>query len=62
MTCLSRSVGRPSKLTPEQVREIREWYRAVQALPSAKAMARKLKIGTGTLYGVALGLWHKRVA
>lgn len=61
MTCPS-SVGRPPKLRPDQVREIRAWYRAVQALPSAVEMARKHQIGTGALYGVARGLWHKRIA
>ncbi|MDR5729672.1 MAG: hypothetical protein RB191_19830 [Terriglobia bacterium] len=53
--------GNP-KLSDAQVREIRAWYEAVRALPSAVEMARKHRICTGTLYGAARGLWHKRVA
>jgi hypothetical protein len=53
--------GRPPKLSPDAVREIRAWYSAVQALPSGNEMARKHRINTTTLYAAARGINHKRV-
>lgn len=51
--------GRPPKLTPGQVREIRDWYAAAER-PLAKTVAHKYGVHVSTLYGVASGKWHRR--
>lgn len=52
-------MGKPQKLSPEAVREIREWYTKLVQLPTGTDLAQKFNVSRGTIYGVARGLWHK---
>ena len=54
-----RRRGRPAKLTPAQVEEIRDWWAVYEGLPTCMDMARKLKVNEKTIYAVARGMWHK---
>lgn len=52
---------KPRKLTPEQVREAREWWAKRKAIPTPKEMMRRLGIGRETLRMVCIGHSYKRV-
>lgn len=49
-------------LTPEQVREAREWYARLKATPSFKAMAGKLGIDPSNLRKVVQRQTYKEVS
>jgi hypothetical protein len=51
--------GRPRSLNDAQVAEIREWRAKVDALPTAREMAEKMRISTQALWLIATGYTYK---
>lgn len=55
-------IGQPKrKLSPERVREIRDWYTRYQAIPSFKDMSRKCGLDPSNLRKVADGRTYRNV-
>lgn len=57
----SHKAGKPRSLKPEEVREIRAWYRRYSTTPVRKEMARKYGVAMTTLMNAAAGRTYKDV-